>query len=348
VSSPAAPVASFQEAEARARANADAAREVRQHLEQTEGGVDGFLQRVRIAPIAPPGGAELRDFHAVLAEGILPYQLVPIGDFVDAIGVMNDNTLFQQALGPYRYVCLAARTDADGTIGVAGLIVFCHHDGPATLHASYYAISPAFRSIGLGRRLLNAAADIAMRFVATARPAAWTAGPLVHFIETSSYPDMTLAERLADEAIALHPLVRDEMWERIGFREIRSAGYHQRATPPAPLVLKALLIEPVFRRMIPPTSIDGDLVRRHVTAFDAVLMNSEAASEALARGHAPPRPEPAGLLAWLPPGAVLPVVSPEDAARDRCHWRALDASLRTAEQLRLGTTLRALGHAQLH
>jgi GNAT superfamily N-acetyltransferase len=342
-------VASHREAAALAEANAAAARSMRHRIEQRDGGIAEFHRHVCFEPIDDPASRELDKFHAVLASGILPGQLVPISEFAAALGSKNADRAFRRAIGPYRYDCLAARTKTDGMIGAAGFVTFCHQRGPATLHASYYALRPAFRGLGLGRRLLDAVASVAVRFIAGARLEAFNAGPVVQFIETNSIGDMTLADRLLDEAIGMHPLARDAMWERVGFREIMDIRYRQRATPPIALSLKALLIDVertggdhVPRGVTAPRSLPGDLVLRHLRAFDNLLLNHDAASRVLARGEDLPEPGDAGLFARLPPGAVLPVKSLEDAARERRDWRTVDERLSRSAGAELGKTMRVL------
>lgn len=342
-------IANHRQAAARGKANEDDARATRQRIEQAAGGLAGFHRSVRFDSIDDPESATLREFHAVLASGILPRQLVPISEFAAALGPKNADPAFQLAIGPYRYVCLAARTDNDGMIGAAGFVTFCHRRGPATLHASYYALRPAFRGLGLGRRLLDAAARMAVGFIEGARPGAFEAGLLVHFIETNDIGEMTLADRLLDEAIAMHPLARDAMWERIGFREILNIRYRQRGEPPVALTLKALLIDAgrpggndLPLRLISPESLSGDVVLRHVSAFDNLLLNYENASRALALGQALPEPRGAGLLARLAPGAVLAVKSLPDAARNRREWLTADERLGRRTGVNPNETMRAL------
>lgn len=344
-----APVFSFREAADRATASARVAHAMRQRIETRDGGRAAFRQAIRFEPIEASDATALREFHALLAQAILPRELVPLGDFAAALGPKNTDPAVQAALGPYRYVCLAARTDRDGLIGAAGFATFCHCEGPATLHASYYALRPEFRGFGLGRRLLQAAADTAVAFAAAARPDALAAGPILHFIETTAYAHMTLAERLWDEAAAIHPLARDTLWEAIGFREIMNIGYRQRTLPPGLLTLKALLIQtgprngkPVVTAFVAPDRVSGDVIHRHVTAFDSLLLNNAATGRALAAGRPAPDAFESTLLARFPPGVALSVLSPDDAARQRQAWFDLEDHLRAEENRRLAATMRTL------
>lgn len=343
-------IVTHQQASARASVNKDAAREIREQIDKSPGGLDGFRQSIQFETIDNPASPALRDFHAVLASGIVPGLLVPIEDFASALGPKNADPAFQRMLGPYRYDCLVASTEQHGLIGAAGFVTFCHRQGPATLHTSYCAVLPAFRGLRLVRGVLEATTRIAIRFIEGARPAAFDAGPVVHFIETHDIGEMTLGDRLLEEAMAIHPLARDAMWERIGFREIAKACYRQRGDPPDPLTLRALLIQTVQPggharplRLIPPESLPGGLVLRHVSAFDNLLLNYENASQALAAGHAFPDPRDAGLLEpKMTPEAVLSVKSPQDAEQIRRAWRMADELLSQRTDLDPRATMQSL------
>jgi hypothetical protein len=321
----------------------------RDRIAAQPGGIAGFRQNIRVEHIGDPGAGKLHEFHAVLRRGILPNELVPLNDFVAALGPKNDDLAFQEAIGPYRYFGLALRSPANETIGAAGFAVFCHREGPATLHASYYALLPRFRGLGLVRLMLDEVARTAVHFVADTRPTAFDSGPVVQFLEANGIADMTLGDRLLDEAIAMHPLARDAAWERIGFREIMDVEYQQRGSPPIRLVLKAVLLDvetiggqPCFRALRAPDFIDGDVVLRHISAFDNLLMNYDEASQALATGRALPDLSSAGLVAKLAPGVTLPVKPLDQAARDRQYWAEADARLSKLTGLALEKTMQAL------
>lgn len=343
---------SYAEAATRAAANAAAARQTRAMIEQRDGGIDAFRLNIRIEWLTAASAEGLADFHAVLRASILPDEIVPNEDFVTALGLKNEDVTLQRAFGPYRYFALALRTEKDGMIGVAGFAVFCHRTGPATIHTSYCALLPRFRGLRLIRLLLNTAAQYAVDFVGETRRSAFTAGPLFEFIEVNSIANMTLGDRLLDEAIARHPLERDAMWERIGFREILGIGYRQRAEPPIPLALKAALIDAetdgLRDRVLglrAPESVPADVLLRHITAFDNLLMNYEEATAALTRFGAPPDPSEAGLLRTLDPAAKIPVKSVADAARERELWRAVDEKLSQYQGLSLESTMQTLRDA---
>jgi GNAT superfamily N-acetyltransferase len=343
---------SYAEAATRAAANAAAARQTRAMIEQYAGGIDAFRRNIRIEWLTAASAKGLADFHAVLRAGILPDEIVPIEDFVTALGLKNEDLALQNALGPYRYFALTLRTEEDGMIGAAGFAVFCHHIGPATVHISYCALLPRFRGLRLIRLMLNAAAQYAVNFVGETRRAAFSAGPLFEFIEVNSIANMTLGDRLVDEAIAMHPLERDAIWERIGFREILGIEYRQRAEPPIPLALKTALIDAeadgLRDRMLglrAPESVPADVLLRHISAFDNLLMNYEEATAALTRFGAPPDPSEAGLLHNLDPAAKVLVKSVADAARERDMWRAVDEKLSQCEGLSLESTMQVLRDA---
>jgi GNAT superfamily N-acetyltransferase len=244
-------------------------------------------------------------------------------------------------------VALAVRADGAGTIGAAGFAVFCHRVGAASVHASYYALLAGFRGLGLGRLMLHAVCRSAIGFIAEARPAALRAGPVVQFIEANDIASMTLGDRLQDQAIALHPLARDALWERLGFREIVDIHYRQRSDPPIGLALKALLIrvDGAGYDLVAPDAVAGALVRRHVRAFDNLLMNYATARTLVARGRKLPAPRPAGLLARVDPRAALATKPPDQAARERSCWAEIDARLSRCAGLPLGATMQALRDA---
>jgi hypothetical protein len=342
-------VLSYADAAARAAINDAAKQATREQIDAQEGGIAAFHRNIRVEHIGDPGAGELQEFHAVLRRGILPNELVPMNDFVAALGPKNDDRALQEAIGPYRYFGLALRSPANETIGAAGFAVFCHRQGPATIHASYYALLPRFRGLRLVRLMLDEVARTAIGFVADARPAAFDSGPVVQFLEANGIADMTLGDRLLDEAIAMHPLARDAAWERIGFREIMDVEYQQRGSPPIRLVLKAVLLDveiidgrPCFGALRAPVSIDGDVVLRHVAAFDNLLMNYDEASQALASGCPLPDLGCTGLVAKLPPGVKLPVKPLDQAAREREEWAATDTLLSNLTDLALDKTMRAL------
>jgi GNAT superfamily N-acetyltransferase len=346
-----APIAcgSYAEAAARSAANNAAARATRRRIEQREGGLEDFLLRIRVEHIGTPAAGGLEDFHAVLRASILPDELVPIEDFIAALGPKNEDRALQNAIGPYRYIGLAVRSPSEGTVGAAGFAVFCHPSGPATVHGSYYALLPRFRGLGLHRLMVNAVAQNAVRFVARVRPSAFNAGPMVQFIEANGIANMTLRDRLLDQAIAVHPLARDAIWERMGFREILSIHYHQRGSPPLELALKAALIDVDnlggLSRALglgAPTAVAGDVLLRHVSAFDNLLMNYDEASRALSRRERLPDPRDAGLLARFDPSTALPVLTPDAAARERFQWAAIDKRLANCSDLNLSRTMREL------
>jgi GNAT superfamily N-acetyltransferase len=342
-------VTTYADARARAAINNAAKQAMRDRIAAQEGGLEGFRQTIRIEHIGDPGAGDLQEFHAVLRHSILPSELVPLDDFVTALGPKNEDRAFLEAIGPYRYFGLALRSPAEETIGAAGFAVFCHRQGPATLHASYYALLPRFRGLGLVRLMLAEVARTAVRFVAEARPGAFDSGPVVQFLEANGIADMTLEDRLLDEAIAMHPVARDAAWERLGFREIMNIEYRQRGIPPISLVLKAVLIDAemvdgrhCFRAFRAPDCIDGDVVLRHISAFDNLLMNYDEASQALASGRPLPDLDGTGLVAKLPPGIVLPVKPLNTAARDRQDWTATDDLLSSRTGLSLEKTMQAL------
>lgn len=349
----AARVMSYADAAARGADSIAAATAMRNRIERQKGGVADFRHRLGLQQLHHDAVDALDEFYQVLRSGILPDELVPIEDFIAALGSKNADQAFQQAIGPYRYFCLALRARDHGTIGAAGFVTFCHQHGPATMHASYYAVLPCFRRLGLGRLLLTAAAETAIGFVASTRPEAFDAGPMVQFIEANDIAHMTLRERLLDEAIGMHPLARDALWEHIGFREIVDIAYRQRHDPPIELALKAVLVEtdrdatgPRLRGLRPPLEISGDLMLRHVTAFDGLLMNYENARRTLIALHRPlPHPVGNGLLAHIDAAATLPVKSLDQAAHDRQEWQVADELLRTRSNLSLDTTMQALRDA---
>jgi hypothetical protein len=165
-------ITTYEDAAAQAALNNAATLATRQRIAQAKGGIEAFRRNVHIEHFGDPEVGDLDEFHSVLRRGILPSELVPLNDFIAALGPKNNDHTFQEAIGPYRYFGLALRTASGATIGAAGFAVFCHRLGPATLHASYDALLPHFRGLGLLRLLLNEVSCTAIRFIAETRPAA--------------------------------------------------------------------------------------------------------------------------------------------------------------------------------
>ena len=244
----------------------------------------------------------------------------------------SEETFVSRALGPHKYLSLAVMAPGTGMIGAMGIQIFCHQSGPATLHGSYYALVPAYRGCGISHLMIRAAVDQAVRYIANVRPKALDEGHILQFIETNDIAKMTLADRLEDEAIAMHPLDRDRMWEARCFREIRGIDYRQRARPPRPLALKVHSVDVVVRRdgqywtgdLRAPDRIPAATVLRHVRAFDNLLMNFDEAEAAVRDGHPLIDPRHAGLLADVNELAMLNTVALEDAKAYRLKWAEVD------------------------
>jgi GNAT superfamily N-acetyltransferase len=342
-------ITSYAGAATAAAINNEAALAMRRHVRQQPGGLATFRRRLHIESIGTPAAGSLDEYYAVLRSSILPDELVPLADFTAALGPKNIDPILKDAIGPYRYYALALRAPGYGTIGAAGFAAFCHRRGPATMHASYYALLPAFRRLGLGRLLIDAATETTIRFVVTARPTALDAGSVVQFIEVNDIADMTLRDRLLDEAIAMHPLARDAMWEDLNFREVMTVKYRQRDIPLLPLALKAVLVDvaPIrntsrVRALRAPAAILSDIVSSHVAAFDNFLMNYDESRRILGRGGPLPDPTSAGLLARVAPNTDLPVRSLEQALQYRQKWQAIDRRLSRRPNLPLDAKMQAL------
>ncbi len=318
-----------------------AAKETRKRLENSAGGLRAFLNALEIVPLRAEGRDSpfdqklLGEYLQVLASGILADELVPRENFLHALSLNNQDASLSRALGPHKYLALAVMAPGTGMIGAMGVQVYCHLHGPATLHGSYYAVLPSYRGCGVGFLMIRTAADQAVDFIAAARREALGTRNIFQFIETNDIAKMTLADRLEDEAIAMHPLERDRLWEAFCFREIQDIGYRQRAEPPRPLSLKVQSIDIVERdgryradgfRAV--NRVPAPTVLRHVSAFDNLLMNFDEA-EAAARESVPVADlQDAGLINRIDASAALRTVTLSEARGYRRKWMDRDRRIR--------------------
>jgi hypothetical protein len=331
------PIASYAEAAAWNSRRRKAANKTKALVDGRPGGVQAFREGINFVPLysdsrtTPENEKLLDEFLDVLASGILAEELVPRENFLHALTVNNRENLFSGVLGPHKYFALAVIAPNIGMVGAIGFQVFAHLTGPATLHGSYYALRPDYRGCGLSHLMLRTVADQAVEFIASARPEAFNEGYIFQFIETNDIAQMTLAERLEDEAIALHPLERDRMWDARCFREIAGIGYRQRAEPPRALALKVQSIDITHRQgryradgFQPISHIQASTVLRHVRAFDNLLMNSDEAEAAIRDGRPLTDPHHAGLLNDIVESTTLHTVTPAQAKDYRLKWLELD------------------------
>lgn len=361
----------YQEAASKGQLNRDLALAMKAKIEQLPGGIETFCKGIRIESIISDKEYKrigqfytlegnnnlpkqvrleflqssqqirkeieerLKPYMMILATGILPDELVSQTAFHSALTEKDFNPYFQRELGLYRYFALTMR-DADGIIiGVSGSEVFCHNEGPPTIHGSYCVISPEYRKMGLGIRMVEALIKYSVDFVANKRLDAFKEGRMYLFIEVNDIAKMTLGNRLLDEAMGLHPLLRDKIWEKNNFREIPDINYFQRDKSPIPLALKVQQIN--IRRTgngeyeiigtSPPTEISSDVVLRHVNAFDNLLMNYDLMSKRLHQGGRLCDPRKAGLVTLPEKPTFLATLTPKVAEKDREKWRRIDVAL---------------------
>jgi len=318
-----------------ALSNRETALRKKQELASKPGGVNAFLSGVTIAPIDVE--KELQTYHDVLASGILPEELVGVEVFRDIMLNLNNEQLFQDALGPSRYFTLGVKDPEGKMIGAIGMAVFCHKEGPATIHGSFHVLLPEYRALGIGNRMMDAVPQVAANYIASqeGRPGALAAGKVIHFIETNDIKSMTVADSLMDRVMAMHPIVRDEHWERKGFRELDGIDYVLREDPPIPMALKAMEIRVstgngglLDIKQAPPEFVAASTVAAHVRALDTWIMTTETSRESLLQGR--PLNDPiADALIKSPIGGgdFYFVVPLQKAQTRRAYWERIDKKI---------------------
>jgi len=334
----------FATASACAAHNRACAEEWRSEIDGQSGGLQGYRNALHVRSLRDGDSSGLAAFYSVLEAGILPSELVPITDFSDILRERNDNAMMAKALGPYRYFCLAMLDASGETIGVSASIVFMHREGVPSLHTSYLAIVPARRGFGFGSLLLDATVKAAVSFLSKhSQSLADPADLMLHFIETNAMANMTLHERLLDEAMAMHPLNRDAYWQRQGFREIEGIAYQQRADPPIALALNARcyrILGVDNYEIVPADTVPAGTLLAHVRAFDNLLLNYDEATTRLLNGQRLAEPQNEGLLGPFDADAPLPLMSGSAADMNRACWKVVDADMAKRSGLPMDIPLR--------
>jgi len=194
--------------------------QTRHEIEQRPGGLQAFREQLIFKSLVTPeedqtlavfyaNGHVPHDTIATIAERVEPYHAIlesgiPIVEdladqeaFVSAVTEKNHNAGVSEALGPSRYFAVAVFDPAhpDRQIGSLGFQVFCHRQGPATIHTSYYVAAPEYRGLGLSQPLVDYVNRTAIHYIEHARPEALAEGKIYQFIE-STPPKRTSTQNL--------------------------------------------------------------------------------------------------------------------------------------------------------
>ena len=247
--------------------------------------------------------ARLKLYHGTLK------SLFPVPGEVDHIHVFRDIALkgnfdsrLKEQIGAYRdFSLMLCHPGTNEIIGGTDFVVYIHKDGPPTAQANFTFLKSQYRGLKFARKLLDARAEAALKFIRETDPAALRrANGFYWFVEQNRPEAMGALSYVRDIAYSLDPIERLKIWAKFGFARL-DCRYDQPALGPNEDPCRILSLNTSFRRVNEgsdgtfelgaaerPECVAAAIVYNHLDAFFtqsiAAVPNDPTANEVLGSG----------------------------------------------------------------